>query len=226
MNLKQLKLIFLSVITFSCENDNTNIESHVEQQKFGEITLTKSIDSKLINQVLNYNINTLNTKQTYDYDFDNSSQITIDNSTIKAISVPQNISGNYPIQRRKSYVLDEHNDIVRYFTSETKYLSNNKVEVKYFDINGLILSHFIIDKNSKEVDFLSSNNFGKNKEKSCGQAIIDCMGDKYTNNGWDSVFLTIGTAFLPEIAVGVAVVCVYESDECKYTQQKYKNTLK
>ncbi len=97
MNLKQLKLIFLSVITFSCENDNTNIESHVEQQKFGEITLTKSIDSKLINQVLNYNINTLNTKQTYDYDFDNSSQITIDNSTIKAISVPQNISGNYPI---------------------------------------------------------------------------------------------------------------------------------
>lgn len=44
------------------------------------------------------------------------------------------------------------------------------------------------------------------------------MGDKFTNNGWDSVFLTIGTAFLPEIAVGVAVVCVYESDESKYTQ--------
>ena len=40
------------------------------------------------------------------------------------------------------------------------------------------------------------------------------MGDKYTNNGWDSVFLSIGTAFFPEVAVGVAVICAYESDEC------------
>lgn len=43
---KTIKTYIFSVITFSCENDNTNIESHVEQQKFGEITLTKSIDFK------------------------------------------------------------------------------------------------------------------------------------------------------------------------------------
>ena len=160
----------------------------------------------------------MSSKQSNDYNFDNSSQITIDNSKIKAISVPQNISENYPIQRRKSYVLDEYNNIVTYSISETEYLNKNKVEVKYFDKNGFTLSHYIIDKNSEKVDFLSSNNFAKGAEKGCGQAIIDCMGDKYTNNGWDSIFLTIGTAFLPEIAVGVAVVCAYESDECKYIQ--------
>tara|TARA_B110001452_G_C15146666_1_gene399166 strand:- start:322 stop:930 length:609 start_codon:yes stop_codon:yes gene_type:complete len=51
-------------------------------------------------------------------------------------------------------------------------------------------------------------------EKGCGQAIVDCLDQKYNNEGWSSLALWGASLFLPEVAVGVAVICVYESDEC------------
>jgi hypothetical protein len=51
-------------------------------------------------------------------------------------------------------------------------------------------------------------------EKGCGQAIVDCLDQKYNNEGWSSLALWGASLFLPEVAVGVAVICVYESDGC------------
>jgi len=44
-------------------------------------------------------------------------------------------------------------------------------------------------------------------QKSCGQKVMDCITDAYTNNGWVSVWGWIQTAFIPQTAVAVAAAC-------------------
>ena len=41
----------------------------------------------------------------------------------------------------------------------------------------------------------------------CGQAVIDCMQDAYTNHGWASVAALVSSAFVPDVMVGIGAVC-------------------
>ena len=42
----------------------------------------------------------------------------------------------------------------------------------------------------------------------CGQDVIDCFQDVYTNHGWASVAAALTTAFIPQTAVVFAAGCV------------------
>lgn len=81
--------------------------------------------------------------------------------------------------------------------------------MKYYDKNLNFLMSFDIDESTIAVRNLAKTYDG------CGDALAPCFSDKYTENGCDSVLLGIGTLFMPEVGVGVLVVCLYESDECK-----------
>ncbi|WP_166966059.1 hypothetical protein [Yeosuana marina] len=43
--------------------------------------------------------------------------------------------------------------------------------------------------------------------KECGQYVVDCLGDAYSNHGWVSVWAIVQSAFIPETAVALAVAC-------------------
>lgn len=44
-------------------------------------------------------------------------------------------------------------------------------------------------------------------QKGCGQKVMDCITDAYTNNGWVSVWAWVQTAFIPQTAAAVAAAC-------------------
>jgi hypothetical protein len=51
----------------------------------------------------------------------------------------------------------------------------------------------------------------------CGQKVIDCIQDAYTQHGWASVWALVQTAFIPETAVAIAYACCYKNCSwCKH----------
>lgn len=44
--------------------------------------------------------------------------------------------------------------------------------------------------------------------RQCGQIVSDCIADFYTNQGWLSVGLFLGTIVAPEIGVGIVAGCM------------------
>ena len=46
------------------------------------------------------------------------------------------------------------------------------------------------------------------KNQKCGQLVATCLSDMYTNNGWDSVGLSILSAFFPEAIVAATIICI------------------
>lgn len=51
----------------------------------------------------------------------------------------------------------------------------------------------------------------------CGQAVMDCMTNLYTNRGWLSVWATLQTLVIPETGFVVAATCA--ADNCNNRQQ-------
>ena len=45
----------------------------------------------------------------------------------------------------------------------------------------------------------------------CGQAVMNCITDVYTNHGWTSVFVFVETAFLPQTAAAFAAACAIKN---------------
>lgn len=62
---------------------------------------------------------------------------------------------------------------------------------------------FKLTKTDKESVILKST-YGK---KGLGQQLIDCINDAYSNHGWYSTALFIGTLFEPWVGGGVAYLC-------------------
>jgi len=212
--------IALSLIFLGCSKED-NLNKLESSNKFGNFTITKKIDNTLLNSVSNYDSKkskNVSNKNTSEFDFDNASLISIENSNLSAISVPEINNSDSNLKKEKSFIIDENGEIAKFIITEINQINETETEVKYFNESGELVNYYSIDTKNNNIEFLFSElNAKSNKtllQKGCGQAIADCMGDKYTNNGWDSVFLSIGTAFFPEVAVGVAVICAYESDEC------------
>lgn len=53
-----------------------------------------------------------------------------------------------------------------------------------------------------------TNKNPRKKIGDCGQDVIDCFQDVYTNHGWASVAAALTTAFIPQTAVVFAAGCV------------------
>ena len=213
-------IVTLSLMLFSCSKYDS-FEKLKSSNKFGEFTITKEINNNLLNSVFNYdskNSKTASSKNTSVFDLDDPSLISIENSDLRAISIPEINNSNPNLKREKSFIIDKNGEIAKFIITEINFISETEIEVKYLNENGELVNYYSIDAKNKSIEFLFLEPNDRSKkillQKGCGQAIVDCMSDKYTKNGRDSVFLSIGTAFFPEVAVGVAVICAYESDEC------------
>lgn len=86
------------------------------------------------------------------------------------------------------------------FVKTTKKDKSNNI-LEYRNIKNEIEFIINFDLEKQTVSPVSVN------KKGCGQALINCINDGYTNQGWVSVGLFLTTAFIPETAAIVAIAC-------------------
>jgi hypothetical protein len=87
-----------------------------------------------------------------------------------------------------------------------KSITNSKIQ--YFDLEeGLILS--INNYNLSSFSFqTSTGNYMTRTTSGCGQAVIDCVINAYSNHGWASVWAFVQTAFIPATSLAITAGCV------------------
>lgn len=215
----KIPFTFLFAFILASCSDNS-IESNetdlTESQKFGDMSISKIVGNDLKSKIQVYKPVDLNNRnsETSQFDFDNPSLITYDDSDLITITVPETNSNSNTSVRNMAFIFNNDNNIVGNYVLDMNKLTDSKVEVINYNENGSVRSHYIIDTDLGEINFLASDQNRSLYNRGCGQEVADCITDKYSNNGWDSVALWIGTAFFPEVIVGVTVICVYESDSC------------
>lgn len=103
----------------------------------------------------------------------------------------------------KAYYFDEKDEIYAVsILHAVKNASTNKTTIDMYDENyNYLLTTTMNNTNST---LLVTNSRAKN----CGQLVADCLSDMYTNNGWDSVGLSVLSAFFPEAIVAAALICI------------------
>ncbi|MDD3789488.1 MAG: hypothetical protein PHO94_12450 [Petrimonas sp.] len=107
---------------------------------------------------------------------------------------------------------DDKKTSVYYMEGETivsqySIVINNEddiIKIKYTDIVTGNESFLFIGKDG---NLISDAEFRSSK----GQATMDCITDAYTNHGWTSVFTWVATAFVPEVAAGIAAGCAVKN---------------
>jgi hypothetical protein len=75
-----------------------------------------------------------------------------------------------------------------------------------------IKDSYIYEK--KSVDFGGRTDSGPG----CGQAVMDCITDAYTNHGWTSVWVTIQSIFVPSTGVAITLGCIVKNCKIKTPQ--------
>ena len=108
--------IALSLIFLGCSKED-NLNKLESSNKFGNFTITKKIDNTLLNSVSNYDSKkskNVSNKNTSEFDFDNASLISIENSNLSAISVPEINNSDSNLKKEKSFIIDENGEIAKF----------------------------------------------------------------------------------------------------------------
>ncbi len=79
----------------------------------------------------------------------------------------------------------------------------------YYDLTDGITAEVV--KGSSTYTYSSRPvNLGNNiaSRGGCGQAVMNCITDAYSNHGWTSFWVTIQSIFLPSTGVAIAIGCI------------------
>lgn len=89
------------------------------------------------------------------------------------------------------------------FILKTTQKDRTNLISEYFDLDNKLLFSAALNTALKNVTVTYSTN----STGGCGQATIDCIHDAYSNHGWISVWTWVQTAFIPQTAAGIAIMC-------------------
>lgn len=87
-------------------------------------------------------------------------------------------------------------------TNINSYDSLVQVNIKTLDnemYSTVVFNHIISMK--------SVTNYDLSHRRPCGQAVMDCITNAYSNHGWTSVALGLTSAFIPHTFAVVAAAC-------------------
>jgi hypothetical protein len=103
------------------------------------------------------------------------------------------------------------------FTNGTSYTNPMLIQtktnlfLKYYDLTDILLTTLANYNVSTYSWATAAGDFAGGGVRpfvvGCGQKVINCMIDLYSNHGWLSVWATVQSAFLPQTAVAVAATC-------------------
>ncbi|GLU55658.1 hypothetical protein Dfri01_51190 [Dyadobacter frigoris] len=84
-------------------------------------------------------------------------------------------------------------------------------EVQYVNLNSLVKVSYNINKISKpeivDMGLKAGPSASSLRTDGCGQAVINCMTDAYSNHGWISVYAWVQSAYIPATAAALAAAC-------------------
>lgn len=170
------------------------------------ITIEESLTSNLQDSIdlwLAQNPNYFNS-YSENFDFSNGSISYLDNNPNEKAIVFKQIGFQEEGQQNRSIVffVDNNGNVLDEPITILTTVNGNNVDLKYFNINQSTPFYQI------NFEKLSGPEGGA---AAWGQRTADCMADIYTNHGWASVFASVATAFVPEVAAGYAVACAVDT---------------
>lgn len=201
-------LFLTSLILISSCSTNEQIDgidnSSILQKKFE--------NGKLISKFIKLQETTFTNKDGSDIEFDNSNiyEVSLNNNS-ESIVIANQIGFNE--ENTENYAIGaaiHENGFTDPLIIKTAENSNNVYTIEYFN-NEMEL---ILDiELNPETETMIISNHNKSLLK-CGQAVVDCIEDAYSNHGWVSVWAFVQTAFIPATAAAIAAACI--ADNCIY----------
>lgn len=203
-------ITFLTIFT-SCNNEETLTKDvsdlNINKKTIKSLKTINSIKSKIEND------NNMLSRIENTYDFENAELVNLNTSQDTAIVV-KSLNYNETNQINTSLIIgyDEEEAGGDVFVMEINNVNKNNslIVITIKTLDNEIYSKIVLDNltNTKTI-----NNYDLSRRKPCGQAVMDCIDDGYTNHGWISVALGITTAIVPH-TFAVAVAACYDRN-CK-----------
>jgi len=205
-----LSIVLLLSIT-ACNKEDLNNSSNASKG-FPELVSSSVTKTEIVSEINSLNIDFqkvanllgLNSLNKDDFDYSNIKSIKIDNFTYDCAIVQYKYNNTAKI----SFVFPKVNGIF----VKPMLVQKMKDRINYFDFkdNSLIIAreeNSLVKFESQDIQFQVENVNSTLFRSGCGDAVIGCMSDAYSNHGWLSVALFIESAFIPETTVIIAAAC-------------------
>lgn len=80
--------------------------------------------------------------------------------------------------------------------------------IRLIDLQSEIVTTIVYDSYTDDVTTtVATHEFRSGSSSGCGQAVMNCITDAYSNHGWASVWLFVQSIFIPSTGAAIATVC-------------------
>lgn len=195
MKLYLKQFIFLIILCFS-------ITSSYSQHPI----ISKVTSQQEINSIKNYASQFKDFSKIYD--FQNIEKIkTEENSQVETILIKKLDNNSNNLLNEFLTILIQNGTFQNMYHLETSAPNSSIVHGIYSYIDGDKLFEVEIDSKNQTYSATSLNRIN------CGQDVMDCITDAYSNQGWSSLALSLVSAVQPEALIIVTALCI--SKNCK-----------
>ena len=202
-------LLILSIPFVSCQEDVTIDTPEINSAPDG-LNITTINNSTLLSKLNNsYSlINKTKSTNSIIYDFSTAQKTIKDDGSLNILIVK-----GYSAEDNHDYYLGfEENENTYNPTSVIRRicLSENLYRIDYFTPSMKLYLSVKVNVVTKlsTIEFIDEVLIETGKTKASGQDVMDCITGFYSEEGWLSVALWVGTAFYPPVALSVAGSCV------------------
>ena len=186
----------LTIIATSCSNDSTvdmqeqNIEMSARISLKSAIDEYKNTSSNGINKAATITFDVDNIKETYPKDKEGRQIFT---------AYEYGYSLDNPVKTALNFIMKD-GVVVNKVIAQTDQSVQNVNIARFYNADWTEIGGVVIDPDKEVITPIETTD-------DCGDEVIECLTDAYSNHGWLSVALFIETAFIPETAVVMATVC-------------------
>jgi hypothetical protein len=202
MKFKSLLLSTLILVMLSCEESSLDVEQTPDPE-------VKTLISKIDGLDLTSSSLRNNEQFSNRFDFENPYEVHLSSNSNKAIYL--NGSSNHENDKVQYGLIIGYDDQLLDTPVEVKttIIKEKIYEISYYREGFLLYSAVVNANNPNNVQLVKEGNFRnvRVKDRPCGQDVMDCISDVYTEQGGLSVWAWVQTAFIPATAVAVGWAC-------------------
>lgn len=219
-------IIITTVSVISCQNEQEeNVVANSNKANQKGISVSRVVDMNFEkNKILKYlaqeniKINISNHHSEANkiidditFDYDNIKLVTNEETTNNQILVVRQKGydfDNNKVNYALSFTEDEKGDIYNVMVLKTTSINDDEKRLEYFDTDDVLLLSVDgnISRDTVTVNYVIQNDTSK---LCSGQQTMNCLSNAYTNHGWASLGLTVGSIFYPELTIIVAGGCLH-----------------
>lgn len=204
-------IMFLIIVAYGCQLND--VDSTEPETLFKTTPISDKRTSLMVSNWLDQksiqNSFRIGSTTSLTFNFDDLSQTIQRDSEIKTIVAKQ---VGYDESASVNYSLgfyELNNEIAQALIVKIDNRKAGFKLIEYYDLDSNIKAAVELNLNTKATTIINLKNVNNGKTM-CGQAVADCIGDTYTNQGWLSVALVVGSVFYPGVTLSVAAACTVQ----------------